>query len=738
MAIGFGSFAPFVQTVNNVDYFTLKDHPDERFYEQFKEVFGNDEFFVIAFEKKAIFTPDTLGMIKAITQELENSDLVREVLSLANVDNIVGEEDYFTVTPFLKDIPESEAGLAELKQEALDNPLYVKNLISPDGKTAAIVVFPELHPQDETFRGRLLDQVEDFLLPYKKNGNRFYLAGWTVTQERLGQYSEDDLSIFIPLTYILITLIVWLIFRSLRLTFAAILTICACLVSELGLFALTGTTMNSVTTIVPPLVMALAVTDIVHIFSHLDASLLENQPNKFEALAQVLNTVAFPCLMTSVTTAIGFLSLCVNELQPIREFALMASAGMLLEFFFAFFFLPPILLFFDHKKIYSDLSHKRRKLKGILGYANKLTAKRAKGVFSVFLLLTAGSIALIPSVKVDTNLLHYFKQKSPERSALEFVESRLSGVATLDISIMGQERDTFKEPKNLQALEEIQEYLLGFSQVEVVNSFVDFIKEMHESFHNEDARYFAIPDSKQLISQYLLLYDSDDINDYIDSRYQHARIVARVSEHSSSWQQAFVNDVTSHINKMDYRGFNIQITGRIVHDINVIHSLVSGQLISLALAGVVISATMFFVLQSMKIGFLSLLPNTFPIVLNFGIMALFGIPLNTATALISAIALGIAVDDTIHFLTHYLQRRRLGDLPTIAVQDTLLSKGRAIISSSLILSAGFAVLIFSHFVPTIQFGILTAGIMLTAMIGDIVFLPAAIRLWTPPMPEEQA
>jgi hypothetical protein len=198
-----------------------------------------------------------------------------------------------------------------------------------------------------------------------------------------------------------------------------------------------------------------------------------------------------------------------------------------------------------------------------------------------------------------------------------------------------------------------------------------------------------------------------------------------MSRHTTSEQAVIIKNIRQYLDSMETRGLDIRISGRALQDVNTIDALVKGQVYSLAAAAAIIIVIMFFVLRSFSLGMLSILPNLFPIVLNFGIMGLFSIPLNTATALIAAVAIGVAVDDTIHFLTQL--KRSLADGADIrkAIHQTIQVKGRAIILSSLILSIGFGVMVFSSFVPTINFGALSAVIMVTAALGDILLLPAA-------------
>jgi len=726
VALIFCSFAPFVQTVNNVDYFRLKDHPDQKFYESFQEIFGNDEFFVIAFQKEDIFTQQNLALLKNITSDLESTDLARDIASLANVDNIIGGEDYFKVEPFLYSLPETKEELEFLRSQAVGNPLYADNFVSTDSTTAAIVVFAYDRPDDPDYRQRLLWATRNILKNYEDDVD-FYLAGWTVTNYELSQYMQRDLARFIPLTYLLIALVTFLFFRNIRLTLLAVLTISACVGSTMGLSRILGIPINNVTVIIPPLVMALTLTAIVHIFTHMQRSVLDSLPDRFQALAHVLNSVVLPCALTTLTTATGFLSLSVSELEPIREFAVLAASGMIFGFFYSFFLLPPLMLFFEPNKLYSSI-HEEQKLSKVL---HKIVTgvNRHKGkIVSVNIFLVAAALFFAAQIKAETNLVEFFKPKSPERQAIDFVEKNLSGVGILDISVKASARDAFKEPHNLETLQRLEMFILEQPGVDKVTSFNHFIKDMHMSFHNEDPAYYRIPDNRQLISQYLLLYDSNDIDDFINSDFDHARLTVRLGVHSSRDQARIIENIRQHMSLLDNPDLSFRVTGQSVQDVNTIAALVSGQIYSLSIALVVISLIMFMVFKSLSLGFLSLIPNCFPILLNFGLMGFMGIPLNTATALIAAVAIGIAVDDTIHFLSHYNGERKKGHAVGRAMETTVMIKGRALMSSSAILCVGFGILVLSSFMPVVYFGLLSALIMITAMIGDLIVLPAILMI----------
>lgn len=724
---GLGALAPFVEQAHNVDYFVLQDDPSYQYYQRFKKIFGNDEFFVIAYQQEDLFSAHNLQVLKEITQQIEDLGNVRRVLSLANVDDIVGSEEDFTVRPFLEEIPNDPEQLADLRREAVANPLYVRSLISEDGQTAAIVIFTREHPQDPQYRKHLLAQVERIVAPFGGK-KKFHLAGWTVTNLRLTQYMQQDLATFIPITYLLITGVIFLFFRDWRLTLLAVINVSACLCATMGMFKVLGFSINNVTTIVPPLIMALSLADTVHIFSHLRRSVLERHPEPGSALSEVLRKLAGPCFLTSLTTAIGFASLVVSRLEPIRQFAVVSTCGMFLEYFFSFFFLPPLLLLVDPQKIYQD-RHRSGLMGRVLDGILFMVTRQRILVLAGSVLLVAFSLFFASQIKVETSLFDYFKKNSPVMQNIKFVEQHLGGVNSLDLCLESSQPDAFKEPRNIRVLDELSQGLKRIPGVDIVLSFADFIKEMNKSFHNEDPAFYRVPESRNLVAQYLLLQDMDQLSDFVNDGYTKCRMSIRISRHSTEEEKEIISEIKRVIAKVSHPGLEIKITGFVPQEVLVTHTIVSSQVKSLAMAAVLIFLVMFLVLRSFALGVMSIVPNAFPLVLNFGLMGAAGISLNASTSLISAVALGIAVDDTIHFLLGYAGERKKGFDSWRSVKQTIYSKGQAIISSSVILAIGFGILICSPFVPSLYFGLLTAIIMLTALFGDLFIAPAMCLLF---------
>ncbi|NLF24653.1 MAG: MMPL family transporter [Deltaproteobacteria bacterium] len=719
-------FIPQVKLVNNVDYFSLEDE-DAEFHQKFKALFGGDEFFIIALEKENVFTADNLRVIREVTDALEALPDIRQVRSLTNITDLIGEEDSFEVRQLIEEIPVGAQALSDLRKRALSKPLYLNTIVSKDGRVAGILVFPYDRPHDDDYRKHLLVTTEQILAPYRQAGHQFHLAGLTTINYGLSRIMQRDMWVFFPLSALLIIVTVQLLFRNWWMTLLASVGIGSCVATMFGLFGLCGVRFNNLTCVVLPIAISLALADAVHIFSHLEKKELEGDEPDFIVLERILNIVVKPCLLTSLTTALGFLSVMVSSLPAMRDFAFMASASTVFEFLFSFFMLPPLILFVGVHRVFCDFITIRRgpSLTGLFTSLWGFIVRNRAAILITSLGLALSGAWFMTKVLVETDILGYFKPSNPVHREITFLEERMGGVATLDISLEAPEPDGFKEPANLRTLDELGKFAKGLEGVDHVTSFADFIKEMNQAFHAEDPAYERLPDSRDAVEQYLLLYDSDETDDFITPDYRHARIALRLSSHNTRNQRQVIDELRRYIAQSHASSeLSIRLTGHAVNYVNVANLMVDNQIWSFATAVLTIGFVMIVSLRSLSIGLLSLVPNFFPIFLNFGLMGLFRIPLDTGTVMIAAVALGIACDDTIHFLSRYLDLRKQGVSIMQALPQVISSQGRAIFANSVILTVGFGVLTFGSFVPVMHFGILSTIIMAIAMWADVLMLPA--------------
>ena len=715
----------------SLESMVLEDDPDLIFYQKFKQQFGEDEFLVVGFSVADVFAPEILQFIREQTARLEALPEVREVVSLTNVDEFVGADNDFIVRPLVGEIKNDPKVLALLRQRALSSHLIRDSLLAKAGTATLLLLRPHSFTATGGDKAALVEKVKRIFAGQNTRYPKleYHLAGWLVTDAAMSAYMNRDLALFVPLTYIVLAVFLWLALRNFRAVFIALVNILFCLVSTLALLHLVGGSLNPVTAILLPLMMALAVSDSIHLFVDFFAR-DRSSGDLPEIMLKTVKSLALPCFLTSLTTAIGFIALAVSVIPPIRSFGLAAAGGMILEFGFSMTIIP-LGIYFLRK--HSSLRRRPRLGHGFMpAILEKLVfwvTRRYRAILWGAILLTV--IAFYGSLRltVATDLLSYFKNSSPVHQGARFVDEHLGGVNTLEISCYAAEPDAILQPENLAVLDKIERFLRAQPQVSQVTSINNFLKEMNRAFYDEAEARYELPQSKALAAQYLLLYDGSELENFVDSEYQRARLSARITAHDSRIVEKLNREVRNYI-RTELAGstLEIRVTGKTVLTNKLIKDIVDSQIQSLVLATGLIFIVFLIVFRSLRLGLLAMIPNLLPILCNFGLMGYAGIPLNSATAIISAVAIGIAVDDTIHFVCHY-QSGLKGGLPVAdAVRRTLVVKGMPIITTSIIMVAAYSLLLAASFVPTIQFGFLSALIMLFAVVADLMVLPAVLLI----------
>ncbi len=715
----------------SIESLIIEDDPDLDFYNHYKEQFGEDEFLVVAFRNPEIFSPTYLRFINHLTKAFEDLDEVKEVVSLTNVDDIVGGDDDFYIHPLVKELPTGSEESARILQRAQFNTLIEGNLVSPDGSAGLFILRTRAHPGDERYDVRLIAKVRKLLDDPQVNylHEKFHLAGWLVTDVGMSSYMTWDLLLFLPLTSLLLIVLFWFFLRNWWAVCWSMVNITLCLLVTMALLYLVGGSVSPMTAILPPLMMALAASDSIHMFT--DFFQRDRQPGLvLSTLQQTMRHLSTPCFLTSFTTAVGFFSLVVSRIPPIRQFGLAAAGGMLAEYCLTMMVIP-LGIMWTRNSLGWNIPRSRHR-----GFLYQQMQQKASSVVRfrwpiccLALLLTAGFIWQATRINVETNVIEYFRPNSSISRDTDFVDRYLGGVNTLEISLRARSIDAFKEPANLAVIEAVADYLEHQPAVGKIISVNSFLKEMNRAFHNEDERFFRLPASRELAAQYLLLYDGDEIYNFIDRNYQWTRISARVTEHSSSRLKEYITALQAFIaSHFPDSNLEIRVTGKTFLVNKLIKSIVDSQVQSLLVAFLIIFAVLFIVFRSFTLGFISIIPNTMPIIFNLGIMGLVGIPLNTATAIIAAVTIGIAVDDTIHYLHQYQLERATGKARRPAVINAIVKKGVPMTTTSILLVGAFSILVWSNFIPTAQFGILCAITMINALVCDLLVLPALLSL----------
>jgi predicted RND superfamily exporter protein len=434
-------------------------------------------------------------------------------------------------------------------------------------------------------------------------------------------------------------------------------------------------------------------------------------------------------LFTALTTAAGLASLGSSPIVPTALFGLLSAGGVMMIYVVVIFVSPAFLVHWDHKPWPQTRFGNKwlsATVRCLSGFAIRHPVPVVAGICLVLLLGTSQFSRIV----VETNLQHFFLADHPIRIATDRVDEKLVGTNSLDVVFEADKRNSLVEPELLNGMKAFQLWVEGLAEVDKATSMVDFVEEMHWGFHEEDPAFRTIPDDSRLISQYLLIYDADDLWDFVDRDLRIARMTLNVNVHSANDVAALMDEMRAYLEEHFPKntGLTVDIAGfgRLLADMEDL--IITGQVTSLFGALAIIMLLMLMQWRSLRDAAICMIPNLSPILLIFILMGAFGIWLDVATAMIASVAVGIAVDDTIHLYHGFISRQRRHGNAVVALARTYRQAGRAITTTTIVLCAQFLVVTTSDFVPTANFGLLTSVGLLTAWLFDIVLLPAILIL----------
>jgi hypothetical protein len=723
---------PRTQFDSSIRSFIMADDKDYDLYNRYKEVFGQDDILVIAFEAEDIFAPESLALIRRLTERIEQVENVFDVRSLWNAEYMKGGEDSFEAVRIVKsaDAPkeEREAGRAI----ATRDPLFRLDLVSDDGRKTAIIVTLRASPDPNDLHVKEIGIIEKIVGEESaRTGIRLHLIGERYLDIRFLGYIKKDLTRFVPITYVLIATLLFLGFRDWRYTaisFGAILVFQTWMAAMIPLL---GLKMNSVNAGLPSLILCIALTEAVHwIHGYRKERLV--RPDSKEAMAATLKELVLPSFVTVITAAIGFASLATSAVRPIRDFGILAALGIVASFVVMVVMLPSLILIWKEKK--TEVAVEDTELlpsRWFVALADAMLRRRRLS-WTVILLLTGLSVAGVFLLRVEIDRTRYLKQSSDIYQAVDFVDRNLVGTSQLDIWIETGKADAIKDPAVLNQMDKLAAFLRAQPEMQnggKVLSLCDFLKAMNKAFHEDKPEFYTLPETREQVAQLLLMYSmsgrKNEIDKYVDFPSSRTRLSIRTAEHKSRNLDLLIARVRAYLAdpaRMDPK-LNARLASLVVVNLNVFHYLLNGMTQGFWTGFFLIGAVMCVAFRSIKVGLVSMIPNVIPTVASLGLIGWLGIPLEMATAMIFSIALGISVDDTIHCLARFrLEYDRCGDRKE-AMRKTLARIGSSMVESTLVISAGFLVAVFASLKMNILFGVLSACVMILAMLCDLTITP---------------
>lgn len=800
LPIGYG--AGRVEIDMTMDAFFLPGDPVKALNDRFKDTFGSDEGVYIVYEARDgdIFSDASLKAVEGIQKELlrvsgrldageaHPLDHIQEVETIVNADYLEGRDDTLSSGEFMGGgLPSSNAERETLRRKALahrDYPLFYLSNDSryggifirtdfgaipedlPAGEGEEVLAFSD--PGEEKASGA--ETGEDLtIVRYKATSMEEYalftrelnkiieqpqygdaLTLYPVGNPILMAFFLDVLNVEIEMlllgAMLIMMVVLWVLFRSLSAVVWPISIVIVSVVLTLGVMGWVGMKMSMMISVLMLLLLVVGIADAVHILSgylYFRRTGMEHP----EAMRAVFAKSGVACMLTSLTTAAGMLSLLIVPIGPIRNFGVAAALGVTIAFGMTIVILPLMM------SIWRPASRAPAKAgaeaqgpalgipwaQRFLEMMEPLVHRYPLRIAVLFLLVAIGSVYGMTRVQVDSNVVQIIKKGHPMRDAYEIVDEKMGGSQNMEIFLEFGRMDALKDPRVLTMMEEIQRWLKEDYGKFVVksDSLVNVVKNSFQVLNEGREEMHRIPEQRAMLAQTLLLYETADPEtraQLVSDDFSQGRIAVRLFNYGSMEYLEFFTEVETRLEKAvaslrdAYPEARVGVTGSLAIMMRVADFLSWSQIQSFALVLVVITVILLAVFGSLRTGLIALVPNVFPVLVTFGAMGLLGLPLDADTLIIAPVIIGIAVDDTIHFITHfrslYLESGSVVDSVTASIKEV----GQAITFTSLILILGFLILIPSNHQGIANFGLLTALAFLAALLADLLLLPSLLLL----------
>lgn len=700
-----------------------KGTPAWDYFVETEETFGAEDVVIVVLRDPAIFDEQKLIEARYVLRAIGDLPGVSGTSSLFDAKNLKNIDDTIHVKPYLENLPATPAEVAEVRADAIRNPLVLGNLISADGQTLAINIYLKGSEGDANFDREITAAIEAEIAPLRQHIAEVYQVGVAAMRSDLTGKIRADQRVFLPLS--VLVLLLTLAF-SLRRATAVVMPLATAGISvlwTLGFMGWLGIPVNIMTSIVPALVIIIGSTEDIHLLAEYAAGVRDGL-DRPAAIGRMADNMGVAVLLTFITTYLGFLSIALNDIQLLFQFGVAASTGLLFNFVITVTLVPVLLRFLGHRRV--DVAGSGVVQEGFRRAAVLLLQAAQRHRLSV--LITAGVLvvaALLAAtqLRINNNLLDYLDQDSELRTDVERIHGQLSGVHSFSIVVDSGIDNTFLQVKYLEEVLKIQAFVDDLGAFDRSFSFANFVALVNGVMDDTGDDSPRLPDTDDMVREYMMFIRHSDVASFVSEEYQRARILVRHNISSSDMLNRATAEIQRYVENHIDPDLRVEITGKSVLSNKAVEEMARSQLQSLLLVGVVIMGLVSMLFVSLRAGLIALLPNLFPVTILFAVMALAGIPLNAGTSMVAAIALGICVDDTMHVMSRFHEELKRHDSRMDALVAMIRAEAVPIFATSIALAAGFAVFATSSFQPVVNFGLLSAMVILVALLASFVLTP---------------
>ncbi|MCB9482114.1 MAG: MMPL family transporter [Desulfobacteraceae bacterium] len=750
---------PKIKIDTSTEAFLHEKDPALIAYNEFRDRFGRDELIILSIETENVFDLEFLKDLKSFHEKIESEvPHLDDVTSLYNARRTTGKKDELIVEDFLENFPKNQKQLNELEKEAIENPLYVNMIFSQDKKHANIVIKTDTYSaegvSEDIFAGfedtgitskekrkyltpkenlEIINSVKKLSKEFENKGYKVRIAGSPVVTETLKVWMMKDLRKFVLMSLAVIIILLYLMFKRFSFVIISLVVVISSVLTTISLMAITNTPYKIPTNVLPSFLLAVCVGAAVHILA-IFLRQMNLGKNKKEALSYSMGHSGLAIFMTSLTTAAGLSSFAAADIAPIADLGLFASIGVMLGFLYSVTIIPALIAVFPVKVKKKKNTENADRLDLFLSSIGDFAVKRKYFVLSFFILVIAVSGAGLLKLKFSHNFLEWLPDNAALRHDTKFIDENLKGSITMEVIVDTGKKNGLYDPDIMKRISKFKSEMEKIDKdtlfVGKVLALSDVLKEINKALNENRDDYYKIPDNRDLIAQEFILFEnsgSDDLEDFTDSNFQKARITLKLPWIDAIEYSDFI-DETADIVKNYFPECKTDITGMIALTSRTFAATISTMAKSYIIAVIVITIIMLVLIGNIKLGLLSMVPNLTPIIIGMAFIGWFNFPLDLFTMLVGSIAIGLAVDDTIHFMHNFRRYYDKTGSVSKAVHNTLMSTGRAMLTTTLVLSAGFLIYTIAEMNNLYNFGVITAISIFFALLSDFLLAPALLAI----------
>lgn len=694
--------------------------------------FGSSTFVMISVESDNAYSLSTLTKIKEISEEIQKLPEVDEVIDPLNATVFKYLFGMVVMKSSLPggEIPRSREKIEQFKQEMLSEPILKNVVVSENGESLAIYIRLKDDYNTDKIRERLVEIVEPFTGPEK-----FYITGRPIIESWVKEYmGRDSVRLAFPLV-LLIIVVLYINFRSIRGIILPLAVMIGSILCTIGLMGLFEKSITMIGVMLPTLILVISSSYSIHFLNQYYKD-IHSDPHKRRNIEKSILNIGKTIILAALTTIAGFAALTVNRIKPMRELGIFVLIGVFFSMVFSLTFLPGILSVLKKPKerVYASMEGSRMNL--MFEKLGTLILNRYKVILIIAVLVGGWAIVGIRNIYVDTSWKRFFKKRSEILTSQNYIRSNFGGVATINVAfeIDNGTNLHFRSLETLRYVDQIEQWVRSQDMFGPTLSIVDYIKRANQLLNKNNPKEYRLPESDADLLKILLMFQMSkfkkSLNNVITENFKNANIIVRTAkvrgpEISIPEFKDFLTRLRRYIEDHPFKGISIQVSGVDIIYVSLVDYLVRSQLLSIAISVIIVFFIIAFTFKSFAFGLFGLIPIFFGLLLNFGAMSYFRIPLDFITSMIASIAVGLGVDNSIHYLIRFSKTQHGLHLPE-RIKIALINSGIPIFFTSFTLISGFSVLLFSNFKPILYFGLLISVTMLGCLIGVIFVLPAFI------------